>query len=418
MHYRSTDHATRVGIVKRHLAGETLPDIAQQLQLNFYTVRKWWRTYNREGWKGLVPKPTGPPPTGPLSEFDPLVKYVVLRLKREHPAWGLDVLRLELQRRPSLKGKSIPKRTAIWNYFRTFYPRLMEHRRLRTRRPKQKSSDIRAVHQRWQMDFKGEVDIAGLGQVKPFIVCDEFSGAPLAGIIHLVKQKNQRFSLSFRDIQVNLRTTFSQWGLPDQLRMDRDPLWIGSSRLEWPGTFLLWLVGLGVIPVINRPYCPTDNSHVERRNRIWNEHVCLGAKCQRLEQLQALTDQAWRDRRELLPSRNPNCAGQPPLMAHPELAQPRRPYQSDQEQTLFDMGRVYTYLSQWEWQRKVDCLGSISLADFTRRVSTQHVAQIVKVRFDLATHEFVASTVDGTELRRFTLPIILADYIMGYGTTE
>jgi hypothetical protein len=41
------------------------------------------------------------------------------------------------------------------------------------------------------------------------------------------------------------------------------------------------------------------------------------------------------------------------------LAQPRRPYQPDQEHNLFDLQRVYTYLSQWAWQRKVDCLGSI-----------------------------------------------------------
>jgi hypothetical protein len=323
------------------------------------------------------------------------------------------VLQLALKRRPSLAGKQLPQRTAIWNYLRYFYPRLMEHRRLRTQRPTAKTSSITAVHQRWQMDFKGDVHLKGLGQVKPFMVCDEFSGAPLAGIIHLVKQDHQSFPLSFRDIQANLRMIFTQWGLPDQLRMDRDPLWIGSSRLEWPGTLLLWLIGLGIRPVINRPYCPTDNAHVERRNRIWHEHVYLGLKCQDLAQLQALTDQAWQDRRELLPSCNPHCAGQPPLLTHPELAQPRRPYLPDQEQALFDLQRVYTYLSQWEWQRKVDCLGSISIADYTRRVSADHIGQVVKVRFDLATHKFVVTAIDGTELRRFTLPIICSDYIMG-----
>lgn len=410
---RNSDHAIRVEIIQRHLAGESLPTIAQDLGLNFYTVRKWWRIYQRVSWAGLEPKPVRCCPTGLLSKFDPLVKYVVLRLKREHPGWGLDVIRLELQRRPSLKGQALPGRTALWNYIHSFYPRLMEHRRLHIQRPPQKASDLSGVHQRWQMDFKGEVKLEGLGLVKPFIVCDEFSGAPLGGIVHLVQQDGQRFPLSFPDLQANLRLIFSQWGLPDQLRMDRDPLWIGSSRLEWPGTFLLWLIGLGVTPVINRPYRPTDNAQVERRNRIWNEHVYLRTKCQHLNQLQTLTDRAWPDRRELLPSRNPNCQGQPPLVAHPELAHPRRPYLPDQEEVLFDMQRVYHYLSQWQWQRKVDCLGSISMAHYTRRVSDQHVAQIVNVRFDAVTHEFVASAVDGTELRRFTLPIISADYIQG-----
>ena len=53
------------------------------------------------------------------------------------------------------------------------------------------------------------------------------------------------------------------------------------------------------------------------------------------------------------------------------------------------------------------------MAHYTRRVSDQHIAQIVKVRFDAITHEFLASAVDGTELRRFTLPLISADYILG-----
>jgi hypothetical protein len=79
----------------------------------------------------------------------------------------------------------------------------------------------------------------------------------------------------------------------------------------------------------------------------------LGTKCQHLNQLQTLTDTAWRDRRELLPSRNPNCQGQPPLVAHPELAHPRRPYLPDQEEVLFDMQRVYHSLRD-ESQHIVD----------------------------------------------------------------
>jgi len=411
MSVRMTEHAQRVFIVEQHLAGVPLPEIADALQLNRYTARKWWRVYREHGWAGLVPQPAGPPARGPLSHFDPLVKYVALRLKREHPGWGLDPLLLEMSRRPSVHGLCLPKRTALWTYLHSFHPRLAEHRRLHTQRPAQTVLAVRAVHQRWQMDFKGDVVIEGVGAVRPFIVCDEFTSAPLAGIIHAVPGPDG--GLTCRDVQADLRLVLAQWGLPDELRMDRDPLWVGSTRLEWPGTLLLWLVGLAVTPVINRPHCPTDNARVERGNRVWYEHVGLGAHCQTVAEVQALTDQAWRDRREALPSRNPNCAGQPPLRAHPELAQPRRAYTVAQEAQLFDIQRVYTYLSQWEWQRKVDVTGSISMADYNRRVSVDHIGQVVKIRFDPDAHEFVARAVDGTELRRFTLPVISAEYIMG-----
>lgn len=410
---RTTDHAQRVSIVRRHLAGESLPVIAADMGLNRYTVRGWWRAYREGGWESLVPRPSGPPATGPLSEFDPLVKYVALRLKREHPGWGLDLLLLHMRRRPSLEGKCLPKRTALYNYLRPFYPRIRP-RGLRIKKPKPPVADVRQVHQRWQMDFKGEVKLTGQNVVEPWIVCDELTSAPLAGIIH-ARSSTKRKHLRSRDVQRDLRVVFAQWGLPDQLRMDRDPVWVGSARLEWPGLILLWLVGLNVTPVINRPYRATDNAKIERCNRTWNEHVYLGNQRATPQQLQDLTDQAWQDRREALPSRNPHCDGQPPLVAHPELAQPRRPYAYEQEDDLFDIQRVYDYLSQWEWERKVDGTGSISLADCNRRVSRQHVGQIVKVRFDKETATFVARAVEGTELRRFTIPKVSKNYILDQG---
>lgn len=412
---RTTEHLQRVTIIERHLAGERLIDIADSLDLNYYTVRKWWRIYRAEGWTGLEPHAPGPTSAGPLSRFDPLVKYVVLRLKRAHPAWGLDLLRLHLSRRPSLAGKPLPRRSALGAYLHSFSPRLKEHRPLRIQRPARPSAaSVVQVHQCWQIDFKGEERIPGVGLVKPFIVCDKLTRAPLAALLHANPQAQaHKVELSFRQVQHDLRTVFSQWGLPDQLQLDRDPVLVGSSRLEWPGTLLLWLVGLGITPLINRPHRPTDNAQVERSNRTWDEHVCIGAQPQTLSQLQATTDQAWRDRREALPSRNPHCHGLPPLVAHPELAHPRRPYSPDQEADLFQMARVYLYLSQWQWERKVDPGGCMSMAHLNRRIADTHIGQIVKVRFDPEILLFVARAVDGTELRRFTLPVISADYILG-----
>ena len=410
---RNTTHAQRVKIIEWHLTGKTLKTIAADMDFNFYTVRKWWRVYRLKGWDELVPRPPGPPPNGALSEFDDLVKYVALRLKREHPAWGLDVLLLHTSRHPSLVGKRLPKRTALDNYLKPFYPRIRA-RRLRVKRPKTQNVAVNAVHQCWQIDFKGNVQLADGTTVKPLNVCDELTSALLAGILHS-KRKDQQGSVSTRDVQGDFRTIFAQWGLPDRLRMDRDPVWVGSTRLEWPGVFLLWLVGLAVIPIINRPHCPTDNAKIERGNRTWNEHVYLGNERVTSQELQQSTDQAWHDRREFLPSRNPHCHGQAPMVAHPELRLPRRPFTQEQEAELFDMQRVYSYLSQWEWERKVDTTGCISVSNFNRMVSTNHIGQVVKVHFDSETKLFIVRAADGSELRRFTLPIISKEYILGSG---
>jgi len=412
MSTRNTTHAQRVKIVERHLAGETLQAIAADMNFNLYTARKWWRTYRGQDWGGLVPRPPGPLASGVLSEFDDLVKYVALRLKCEHPAWGLDVLLVHMRRRPSLAEERLPKRTTLYNYLKSFYHRFRA-RRLRTKRPKTRVTEVKAVHQRWQIDFKGDVQVADQTIIKALNVCDEFTSAPLASILH-TRHKGQS-SVTTQDVQADLRMVFAQWGMPEQLRMDRDPVWVGSTRMEWPGVLLLWLVGLGITPIINRPYCPTDNAQVERGNRTWNERVYLGSENATPQELQQLADQSWQDRREALPSRNPQCHGKPPLVTHPELRQSRHPYTMEQEADLFKIQRVYTYLSQWQWERKVDTTGCISLADFNRRVSKDHIGQVVKVHFDSETTSFVAQAVDGSELQRFTLPVISQDHILGQG---
>jgi putative transposase len=201
---RNTKHAQRVEMVERHLKGESLAHIARDMGLNYYTIRTWWRAYRDAGWEGLVPKSPGPPKTGALSDFEPVVKYVALRLKRENPAWGLDVLRLHMKRRRSLTGKRIPRRTALYNYLKPFYPRFRPDYRGRTSQPSPPATDTQAVHQRWQMDFKGRESIAPEGQVAPWLVCDEFSSAPLAGIIYTKCTGEPKAGLSWRDLQANL----------------------------------------------------------------------------------------------------------------------------------------------------------------------------------------------------------------------
>ena len=178
---------------------------------------------------------------------------------------------------------------------------------------------------------------------------------------------------------------------------------------------LLWLTGLGIIPLVNRPHCPTDNAQVERQNGVWQQRVAAGADFATWEQAQQATDQARHDQLLRLPSRNRQCQGQPPLRACPELAIPRRVYTQDQEPALFDFERVELYLSDWHWQRLVDQTGCISLADRNISVGRAYQGQTVSVIYDLDQHQFVAQAYDDarTVLRQFSLPEVTPDHIMG-----
>lgn len=413
---RDTTHAERVEIVERHTAGETLSAIAQSLGLNRYTVRHWWRAFREAGWSALVPPPSGPPEVGPLGHFHPLVKYVALRLKRTHPSWGAPVLRLHMRDWPSLCGLKLPANTALWSYLHQFGNRLLVPRRLLTKRPETSAMRATAPHECWEMDFKGDETVAGCAIVVfPLGLVDEASGAPLIRAVHMAKAKGNHQGITMRHVQADLRQAFSLWGLPDAIRMDRDPLFIGSTHFGWPGTLLLWLVGLGIQPIINRAYRPTDNGMIERAHRTWRSDVIDGVPYATLLDVQAASDQALEDRRCSLPTRHPACHGQPPMVAFPTLRQPRRSYQPAQEATLFDLQRVDAYLAQWEWRRLVDSTGKISLANHNKVVDRRYASQIVKVRFDPSTRQFVCATLSGDIVARLTLDEVGQDYILDTG---
>ena len=329
MFERETTHAERVAMIERHLAGASLQSIATALNRNYFTVRTIWRTYQQHGWVGIVPKSKGLPHLGRLGNFAPRIKYVLLRLKCQHPGWGVNLLLLEAQRRPSLAGLRLPKRSTVAAYLAHFGARLGRAHRAPTRRPLLPVAGATAPHQCWQIDFKGDEAVNGQHLVvTPFMVCDAASGAPLAGIVHQVRAKGRRDQLTTRTVQADLRCVFSQWGLPDALRMDRDSIFVGSTRLEWPGVLLLWLIGLGVQPIVNRAYRPTDNAIVERNHWTWEQHVVLGQTHPTLASVQQATDQTFADRRDYLPSRHDGCNGRPFVVAFPSLATPRRCYTS------------------------------------------------------------------------------------------
>jgi len=416
MKRRDLTHAERVAIVEQHMSGATLGAIAESLDLNLFTVRHWWRVYRAGGWSALAPVGKGPPQCGALGRFAPLVKYVALRLKREHPGWGLPILRLHMQRRPSLAGLALPHNTALWSYLHPFGARLLSPRRLATQRPESRPLRAGAAHQCWQMDFKGDETVPGCQVIVcPFGITDEATGAPLLRLLHTIQVRGNHQGLTARHVQADLRQAFATWGLPDALRMDRDPLFIGSARGDWPGMLLLWLVGLGIQPIINRAYRPTDNAMIERAHHTWCSDVLQGRPFGDIAALQAATDQALADRCQQLPSRHPGCAGRAPAVAFPDLLEARHPYQAECERQLFDLARVDAYLAQWQWRRQVDRSGQISLASRNQRIGQRYQGQVVKMHFEPATRTFICSLASNEIVARLTLVEVSADYILGQG---
>lgn len=382
-----TTRRQRRAFYKRHLQGETYQEIADSASVSKECVRYWCRR-QRDG--GDCQSRYCRQPQGLLSRFDPLVRYGILRLRLEHPRWGPNRIRERLKKRPSLRGFALPSEASIGRYLHQ-WPRFRRRRKEKPKRERPKAAT--QVHQQWQIDFKIETALDNGTLVTLHTVRDPVGEACIGAFIFPAGQVGQKGKkVTFEQVRAVLRNCFARWNtLPDEIQTDGEPALIGKPQDTFPTPFTLWLKGLGVDHLVIRSGKPTDNAEVERCHRTVNDYAIVGNEDAAVEQLQHILDQAAYELNYELPSRAQGCDGRPPIAAHPELLQPRRPFQAEHELALFDLQRVDAYLATFTWQRKVGKTGQITLGGRHQRYSVGrlYARRQVLVRFDPADRHFV-----------------------------
>jgi len=373
-----------------HQDEATYQEIADRFGISKECVRYWCRR-QRDG-KGYETYYHHESP-GLLSHFDPKVRYCVLRLRLEHPRWGPNRIRARLEKRPSLRGIKLPSETSIGCYLHQ-WPRF---RRKPKKKPvRQRSQQPTAVHQRWQVDFKVGIRLKNGLRVNLHTVCDPV-GAAYTGDFVFATGKRQR-RVKMEEVRAVLRMCFARWGtLPDEIQTDGEPVLVSPHQDSFPSVFTLWLKGLGIEHLVIQNV--TSNAEVERCHRTINDYAVIGNEDKTPEELQHILDQSTHELNFELSSRAEDCAGRPPIVAHPELLQPRRPFQPEQELALFDLERVDAYLATFTWKRIVDKNGRVSLGGKQRRYSVgrSYAGREVVARFDPTDRHFVFSESHASE---------------------
>lgn len=197
-----------------------------------------------------------------------------------------------------------------------------------------------------------------------------------------------------QQVQHALRSVFSNWGKPDALRVDNGPPWGDKQALPSPLT--LWLRGLGIEVIHNRPYCPQENGKVERAHGVvkaWIEP----STCADFETLQTRLQHAATLQRRVYPS----CENQRTrLETYPELAQISRSYNRETEADSWQFSLALKPLAQHRWPRKVSQTGQISLYNRNYSVGRLWAGQRVCVRLDATTLEWIVENCQGEMIRR------------------
>lgn len=173
-----------------------------------------------------------------------------------------------------------------------------------------------------------------------------------------------------------------------------------------PSALALWLVGLEVKLLLNRPHQSTDNGIVERAHGVlanWVEPERAGT----VAAFQAQLDWAIEMQREQYPA----VRGQSRLQAHPSLATNPRRYSRDLEAQVWQFQRVQAFLRQFVWSRRVDKVGRMSLFSQPYSVGRAYAGQTVQVVLDDARHEWVIRSEQGDVLKRYACAEITPERI-------
>jgi transposase InsO family protein len=395
---KQTAATQRRRFYKRHQSGETYQDVAASEDVSWYTVRYWCR-HQRDG--GDCKSTYVRKPTGLLSRFDPKVRYCILRLRLLHPRWGPNRILAGLKKRPSLRGLALPSEASIGRYLHQW----PQFRRL----PKQVAVRERPnaperVHQRWQIDFKMGIALEDRSLVNLHTVRDPVGEACIGAFVFPSGKVGRKpRNVVMERVRAVLRTCFARWHtMPDEVQSDGESVLTGHPGEPFPSIFTLWLKGLGIEHLVIRPGKPTDNAEVERCHRTVNDYAIVGNEKNPVGQLQEILDQAVYELDYELPSRAEGCHGLPPVVAHPELLQPRRLFHPEHELALFDLARVDSYLATFTWERKIGKNGQTEIGRQRYSAGRSNARHQMLVRFDPTDRHFVFCDSDdpGTEVCR------------------
>ena len=169
---RPTPIPLRKAILQRSHSGQSVSQIAEELGLPERTVRRLVNRFHQRGDAGLTPDYHHPAPAPDAAQR--VLYCAALDLRRAHPNWGAEYLRINLRR----MGHCVPTARTIQRWLRKagLAPAPAG------RPPRGDPSRATAPHDVWQIDACERLALK-MGEASWLRVVDECSGAVLATVV-------------------------------------------------------------------------------------------------------------------------------------------------------------------------------------------------------------------------------------------
>ncbi len=173
-------------------------------------------------------------------------------------------------------------------------------------------------------------------------------------------------------VQQALINIFQKWGVPKWIKVDNGRPF-GDPQREVVPLLALWLIGLGIQVIWNRPRTPQDNAKVERSQGVLATWTELD-KCQNTHDLQVRLQQAAHFHNYHFPIRR--LQKRKRIEVFPALAFSGRPWSAAD----FQLQRVLTFLAKGNWERKVAPNGQVTIYRQRLQVGLSRKHQQVSIK--------------------------------------
>ena len=291
-----------------------------------------------------------------LPTFDRQVCQLILQMRKKHPGWGARTIHTELSIHPKYKEIRLPSVRSIGALIKSagLVRRYEKHVLI----PNTDRCAAQQVHQVWQLDAQGTLQLPGIGPVAMLNIKDVYSK------IYCMAYPNLKKSIHGHskrvDYQCALRLAFIEHGLPQCIQTDHESIFYETKgKSPFPTLFHLWLVGLGITKSFSRMKRPTDQAIVERMHQTIEQQIARETELPGWEALFHLCQKRRKFLNEHFACRS--LSNRSPFEVFADRKHSGRYYHPAHEERLLSLDRIYDLLSKGKWYRKVSKLRSLTL---------------------------------------------------------
>lgn len=283
MPWHETDPVTeRLKFVAAYAAGEeSMVELCARFGISRKTGYKLLGRYRAGGPEGLRDRSRAAHTRPNQTPSD--VEGAILRVRQRFPTWGSKKILAWLEREtPDLE---LPARSTVDAILKR--AGVVEPRRRRRRQPHQGRPviEVDRPNAAWSMDYKGWFRVGDGTRCDPLTVNDMHSRLSIA-CRALVAPK-------LVDVRRALERCFRDHGLPDAILSDNGPPFASARGLGRLSRLGVWLLRLGVRPVLIQPGHPEQNGRHERFHATLEQETASPPRATIAAQQAAFTRFQW-----------------------------------------------------------------------------------------------------------------------------